>query len=733
MNSIAQARDMTRCIWIGGAGNVFCRREFVLPGAPLRATLRVVADPHSYANRYWQFLPREYPYENWLVGGSFLKYRIFANGKFVAAGPFRPLEDGVPVVHEFDLTASLVPGANALAVLCRGEKKGFALELEVECLGGEVVTVRSGPEWKQRDANSVFRPICWEHPEIEQSAKGVPSPGEQPEHLDGLAYPQGWKEPGFDDSSWPHAGVHGGVVERLEAPVIPSYVQTPCGPREIHRLGEGNYLVDFGRPVFGGIELACPVGGGSVELRLAEERHPDGHALYQMRTGNCFQEIWRFAPDSEPLFHMGVRMFRYAEVVGWRGAFDETSLSATSLGMPFETANSEFSCSDERLERVWQFCRDTLAHSTADVFTDCLTRERLCYEADSYITMLGVFNTDGSSGTARRSLEYLLGHPSWPCEWWQFCVPLFHEYLLHSGDYELIDRHYEYLRDKTTYHSLMRDGLIREFPRECIVDWPESARDGYDFGPGNALANAFAYWDLTTLAELARYTGRREEAREIEVTAGGLKAGFNAQLFDERSGLYVDSLGSGHSSFHANMFALRFGLVPEDRVPRCLAYLKKRGMSCSVYGAQFYLDTLFMHDEAELGVSLMTSDGPCSWIEMMNHGAVATTESWLHNAKPNMSWVHPWGASPANVITRHLFGLRPVRPGWSEFVFEPKPGGLKHGRLRITTPRGPVEAGFDWIDGAYRTQVRPGFDLTADEAAKFESTLPAVNREPVLI
>ncbi len=63
-------------------------------------------------------------------------------------------------------------------------------------------------------------------------------------------------------------------------------------------MGDGNYLIDFGRAVFGGIELASPAGGGSVELRLAEELQPNGHARFQLRTENCFREIWRFAPDS---------------------------------------------------------------------------------------------------------------------------------------------------------------------------------------------------------------------------------------------------------------------------------------------------------------------------------------------------------------------------------------------------------------------------------------------------
>lgn len=694
------------CEWIGGPGNAFCRAEFQVAGQPSSAVLRVLSDPHSYAIKHWQILPSEYPYDNWLVGGSFLKFRVFLNGAAVGVGPFRAIEDGVPVLHEFDVTEHMVAGANALAVLSRGEKRGFALSLRMVGEGGSVQEFKTGSGWKQLDANGVYRTVCWEVPGIDQFAKGGQSPGEYPEHLDGLLYPQGWREAGFDDSGWRQADIHGYVSEPYERCEASPYVITKCQPQQVTKLREGNYLLDFGRPVFGGIELSSPAGGGMVELRLAEELQPNGHARFQLRTENCFQEIWRFAPDSEPLHHMGARMFRYAEILGWRGIFDETCVSAQALGVPFQNEASSFSCDDGNLIDVWQLCKKTIAHTTADVFTDCLTRERLSYEADSYVTMLSHFATEGSVDTAKRTLSYLVKHPSWPCEWQQFFVPLFHEYLMQSGDYDFVDEHYSFLRDESSYHSRLRKGLIESFPKESIVDWPQSERDNYDFGPGNAVANAYAYWDLQGLEILAGYLGRESEAGLFAERALDLAEGFNRRLYDEASGLYVDSEGSTHSSFHANLYALRFGLVPEERRSRCLEYLKARGMACSVFTAQFLLETLFMHGEGRAAVALMTSDGPRSWREMIRNGAVATTESWLTNAKRNMSWAHPWGSAPANVIVRHLFGLRATKPGWQEFAYNPNPSGIEKANLRISTPRGLLEASFDRDGVGYRCSLK---------------------------
>jgi alpha-L-rhamnosidase len=711
----SKVTELAEAAWIGGPGQALCRHEFVLDDRPHRAILKIVADPHTYAIHHWQLLPTPYKYEQWLVGGSFLKYRLFANGELAAVGPFRPLDDGTPVVHEYDLTPFLHKGHNALAVLSRGEQKGFALSLDIVCADGSAKRILSGPDWKQREANTIYRPVCWECQAIDQYFKGGPGPGEYPEHIDGRVYPQGWRRAGFDDSDWAPSTVHGLVQEECEVCLAPPYAMTPLLPKRIERLGDDNYLIDFGRAVFGGIELACPPGGGVIELRLAEELQPNGQARFQLRTGDCYQELWTVVENSEPLAHLGARMFRYAQVIGWRGELHPEMISAIAIGAPFDSNRSAFQCDDPRLERVWNLCRNSVAHATADVYTDCLTRERLAYEADTYVTMLTQFCTEGSFQTARRTLAYLTTHPTWPCEWWQCYIPLFYEYLLHSGDEEFVAGHYTFLRDETSFHSLMDRGLIRQFPRECNVDWPPKCRDGYEFGNANAVPNAYAYWDLILLAQLGHWLGHEREAAHLAQIAAELHSAFNRELFDETSGLYVDSEGSRHSSFHTNMYALRFGLVPPGRKARCLEFIKSKGMAGSVFTAQFLLETLFENGEDRMAVELMTRNGERSWLEMLRAGAVVTTESWIADDKPNMSWAHPWGSSPANVIVRHFFGLRPTAPGWSEYVFDPHPGGIESARLSLMLPRGLISAEFKSLPDGYQYSVRPEFDAVRRE------------------
>ena len=57
----------------------------------------------------------------------------------------------------------------------------------------------------------------------------------------------------------------------------------------------------------------------------------------------------------------------------------------------------------------------------------------------------------------------------------------------------------------------------------------------------------------------------------------------NEKLFNKAGGYYYDGVGTDHGSVHANMLPLAFDVVPEANKKDVAAYLKTRGMGCSVY------------------------------------------------------------------------------------------------------------------------------------------------------
>jgi hypothetical protein len=178
--------------------------------------------------------------------------------------------------------------------------------------------------------------------------------------------------------------------------------------------------------------------------------------------------------------------------------------------------------------------------------------------------------------------------------------------------------------------------------------------------------------------------------------------------------LYLDGEGSRHSSQHANLFALAFGLVPAERRPAVAAFVASRGMACSVYGAQFLLEALFDHGMAQQAMALMTADNDRSWTHMIERvQSTLALEAWDTKYKPNLDWNHAWGAAPANILPRKLIGVEPLEPGFTKILIQPRPGNLAWAEGKVPTVRGPVSVRFEKTAGSFSLKVEIPAGTTA--------------------
>jgi hypothetical protein len=349
-------------------------------------------------------------------------------------------------------------------------------------------------------------------------------------------------------------------------------------------------------------------------------------------------------------------------------------------------------------------------------------RERIPYEADAYLNQLSHYGVDREYTMARHTHEYLITHPTWPTEWILHSVLMAWADYLYTGDVESIEHYYDDLKAKTLRPLAREDGLIStttglvtpEVLRSIhfngklrdIVDWPHGnilglqggygETDDFEFRPINTVVNAFHYRGLVLMGRMAEAVGKTQEARQFADAAARVKQSFNERLLDKGKGIYVDGEGSSHSALHANMFPLAFGLVPSEHVPSVAAFVKSRGMVCSVYGSQYLLEALYEAGEDEYALKLLTDrTTDRSWPHMVyDVGTTITLEAWDNKYKPNQDWNHAWGAAPANIIPRYLMGIEPVEPGFAKVRIKPQVGDLRRGSLDLPTIRGTIHTQF---------------------------------------
>lgn len=469
--------------------------------------------------------------------------------------------------------------------------------------------------------------------------------------------------------------------------------------------GASPALLDFGKDAFAYLELAWN-GTESLEVSLGEcladgktDPSPGGFRYFrkikikQQKPGEWLRlEIpahrspYKDGYPSLPFpAEAGgeIAPFRYVEIAGTAG---KVRVRRAAVYPEWNEEASCFESDNQALNRVWNFCKYSIKATAAfGKFIDG-ERERVPYEGDAFINQLGYFCCDANYSIAENTLNYLQKVPTWPTEWTLLVPLLVRDYLLYSGDSASIKRWMPWLEKSLLSDAEDQWGFIGKKEKGDIVDWPPCERDGYELSDRNLVPNCYRYGALLAMYQLT------EKERYLQ-KAAVLKKNLRQKFL--RRNFWRDNLESEHCSLHGALFAQYFGLTEPEEYSVINAYLRSRGMACSVYGAHFLLEALGMLRDPDTMLDLMTADHSRSWLGMMEQGATISMEAWNNAVKPNQDWNHAWGASPANIIPRWIAGIRPGKAGFEEFVFDPQPGYLEKFFCRHPSRFGAVDVEFE--------------------------------------
>ncbi len=455
-----------------------------------------------------------------------------------------------------------------------------------------------------------------------------------------------------------------------------------------------------------------------------------------------------------------VMPFRYAEVeflpADAKSSNSEESLSLAknkepslvaaereTVTYPFNRNANYFSSDNENLNKVWDLCSYSIeATSFAGVYLDG-DRERIPYEGDALLNQLSHYSVDREYTLARFSWEYMIFHPTWPTEWnLQIVQMAWYDYL-YTGDSRSIAKYYDELKAKSLVGLAEDNGLIStrkgKLTKEVldsihfhgkdfrdIVDWPHSGlagnenatsgeTDGFVFNDFNAVVNAYHFFALNSMKAFAQILGKQDDYTFFDEQIKKARKSYQGVFFDTERGVYRDGDKTDHASLHSNMFALAFGLTPEEHVESVSKYIESRGLACSVYGAQFLLDAVYQGGHDVYGLNLMTNEEVRGWINMLRAGSTITMEAWDDRYKPNQDWNHAWGAAPANIIPRKLVGVEPTSPGSATLSIKPQIGALKKVEAVVPTIRGLVEVQVEQSDASkYSLKLSIPGNVTTD-------------------
>ena len=537
---------------------------------------------------------------------------------------------------------------------------------------------------------------------------------------------------------------------------------------------DGTYFIDFGKDAFSSLEINyTPQKAEELTIRMGEkllagkiDQNPGATIRYQkinlsVRPDKSNYKIKLVAdkrntnqsaialPDSFPV----LMPFRYTEIVGAGNNYNPDQTIQIAYSNYFDYTSSAFTSSDTILNKVWDMCKYTMKATTfAGLYVDG-DRERIPYEADAYLNQLSHYAVDNEYAIARKTIEYFFSSkPTWPTEW-QMHVPMmvFQDYM-YTGNTELIKKYFERMKAKTLMALEVEDGFIStQSPNlngelmlklgfsdstkvlKDIVDWPPESNNfggvkGYQKGEQdqfvfkriNTVVNGFYYHNMKIMAKFATLLNKTDEALDFELRAAKIRKSINEKLFNTEKGYYVDGIGTNHASLHANMILLAFDLVPDSRKKSVVDFIKSRGMACSVYGSQYLLEALYKAGEAKYALGLLSSTCDRSWYNMIRIGSTMTLEAWDMKYKTNSDWNHAWGATPANIIPRCMWGIQPILPGFDLVSIKPQLADLTSCSIIVPTIKGQIIGEFKRKSDSI---VEYTFVIPANMVAEFGANL----------
>jgi len=714
--------------------------------------------PNSYIQARKTFALDKAPTSALIKASADSRYKLFVNGHYVGKGPVRSAE-GCCYVDTHDVTHMLTRGNNVIAVLahhigentyaCSAGKPGLICRAEIEIDGkvhafgtDESWKVRRADEWTTSGARMSHRlgfqevydagEACedwnqvkcgdkgWEHAVVVGAPPAMPwgelKPRQIPLLLENVILPQAivgtynGAEVGKETpaASMPAimattelANMRSGDVKQPEALLAEdgqTEVRTPRGDKGVV------ILLDFGREVFGNVDICLAGASGCIDIGYGEAllegrvkpnrddtRYTD--RIY-IRRGKL--EWQSFEP----------RAFRYMQIEFRRCTrpvtvdyirVNQTTYPATQTGV--------FECSDKLVNQIWEAGVYTAQLCMEDTFIDCPWRERGQWWGDArIISRTAYYAFDDTTMLAQGLRQFASAQrdngaipglyppgdmaiaPDFALLW-AFSIL---DYYAFSDDADLVRELYPSVRKMLSWFAGFAgdSGILAGVPGRLLIDRADLERRGEV-----TSLNCFYHQALRIAAALASIAGENEEAQGYIDTANRLKVALNKYMYVPKRGLYAECRIDGKLvekfSRQTNILAALFDITDQYQKAGIFRQLSNGALPAlgTPYFASYFLEALYSADRHADALDYIRR----KWGKMIESGATTLWEDF--DADTQGALCHGSAVCPTRDLIAEFVGIKPV-PGVHRFAVAPHPADLKWARAAVQTKTGRLAV--DW-------------------------------------
>lgn len=678
------------------------------------------------------------------------RYLLWINGQYVLRGPCR-FNPKRPEYDVIDLQPYLKTGMNVMVVLVHtyGNAINGRIISHVPGLAGllkisEKEILRTDATWKTKDSISYLpSPASW---------------NTIPDVIDARIDQCEWTSTDYDDSSWKYAkkidGNQWGKMYPCELPLqretelkelklLPSR-ELLKSKLPIELTAGQEILVDFGTMAMAYTSMDLDADDGS-ELRMKYAlRYKNGKPAEMYGGGNKYTAragYQHFMTTDQWGSH-------YMLIKCEKGRVKIHGIAITDRRYPFERIGS-FNCSDQMLNNLWDMAVKTIEVTTDDGYGSD-ARERNEWLQDpaepNFLTTRVALAGPGNKGkmvlSDPRPLKNLLRHAAlsqlpdgrilatFPTDRGpEDCHYFIDDYACLWT--EALKIYYDATGDKKFVREMWPTAvaqlnwfLNRRTPRGLLLAREYASFDNpfaYMTCEG-ATINAFFYAALRFSSELASLIGESQQAAEYQKAAAQLKSAFNNEFWDEKVKAYNSAFLNGKwyaPTVHAQLIALHYGLVPENRVEPVrqwfLANYKNPGMKHVCKNKDFEMmvnmkagiempvmyywvfSELYRMNTPERDKEVI-SEIRRRWTPMVLYQQDAGTlsESFTDEKGEGASEsCHNYGSTPAYFLSSYLLGVRRIGDlNEKKLLIEPRLGDLSFAEGVVVTEFGPVHVSW---------------------------------------
>lgn len=483
-----------------------------------------------------------------------------------------------------------------------------------------------------------------------------------------------------------------------------------------------------------------------IIIRYNEYLNPDGQVTKigkgEGRDGNwwpdgyiqqdCFisnGEIF----DYEPKF--SYKGFKYIQVDGVE------NLTADDIVI-YRIANnvdiiSDFTCSDEMLNKLHRLMRNTLLNNFQSKPTDTPVWEKNGWLGDANCALHTMMMNFDMNTYLQNFIDIMAdclhdfgsmpvlvpvaahkkeNSPVW-CSIFVLGVQALIDYY---GEIEFAEKLYPDLKEYTKLNTDELESLGWVWGTRGLSDWvAPSCEENGDVQNNSSegaeiCCTAFVYAMLQAMIYIAKKLGKTEDIAEYDSAAKQIYRAFNEKFYNAEKGIYETAfwtqLGSRTKYRQtSNLLPLAFGLCPDDHKKTVAENLANDFISRDYHldtgctGTKFVLPVLCDNGYSDIAFRVLMQKTYPSWGYWLENGADSAWESW---EKSTRSKDHYFLATYDEFFYTHIAGIRDIRNGYRNFTVAPiLECGLEFAKTSVKTPLGLLRCDWHKTAAGYTVEI----------------------------